>query len=485
MQEHNAIQLTGISKKYNLYKSKKDRLKEALNPLGRSYHRDFFAVKNIDLAVRKGEILGIVGKNGSGKSTLLKLISGVLSPTGGTVETQGSVVALLELGSGMNPEYTGYENIYFYSAILGYNRQQTDDCVDDIIAFADIGEFIYQPVKTYSSGMRARLAFAVSVNVKPDILILDEVLAVGDELFRRKCHARMQEFFEGGKTVIYVAHSVPSINELCTRAILLDRGEIILDGPTKFVTGNYQKLLFAQEDRAAFVRQDIIKLNGREDLKKAVYEAILKDENEKTSVTEGEDSDQSTGGIPMFIGLDAETREKALDVIHPRPRFIPDFIPVTTNVIKNTDLDFTEFSLSTMSGERVNSLVQGEHYIFSYTVTLNEPVDRLNYAFGIRSSKGQPLTTRVHPGFDLFEPRTIVPGDTYKLSWKFKCLFHSGNYYIGTTIRTIYKNDAMKFNRFDDILVFKVTSNMKGMGGFFNTDIDCVIQKVKNNTGTI
>jgi lipopolysaccharide transport system ATP-binding protein len=479
MQEHNAIHLTGISKKYNLYMSKKDRLKEALNPLGRSYHRDFFAVKNIDLAIKKGEILGIVGKNGSGKSTLLKLISGVLSPTAGTVETEGTIVALLELGSGMNPEYTGYENIYFYSAILGYTRKQTNDCVDDIIAFADIGDFIHQPVKNYSSGMKARLAFAVSVNVNPEILILDEVLSVGDELFRRKCHVRMQEFFEGGKTVIYVAHNVPSINELCTRAILLDRGEIILDGPAKFVTGNYQKLLFAQEDRAAFVRQDIIKLNGKEDLKRAVYEAILKDEKEMNSMTGGDESDESTGGTPMFIGLDAETREEARDVIHPKPFFIPNFIPVTTNVIRNSDIDFTEFSLNTMSGEKVNSLVQGEHYVFSFTVTFNEPVDRLNYAFGIRSSKGQPLTTRVHPGFNLFEPRTIVPGEKYALRWKFKCLFHSGNYYIGTTIRTIYKNDEMKFNRYDDILVFKVTDNSRGVGGFFNSDIDCGIQQVK------
>lgn len=218
------ISLKGISKKYNLYNNKLDRLKESLHPRRKQYHRDFYALKNINLEVKRGEVLGIIGKNGSGKSTLLKIISNILTPTSGIVEIKGKVVALLELGAGFNPEFSGMENIYFYCSLLGFDRKQTDEIVDEIIGFAELGDYINQPVKTYSSGMKARLGFAVSVNVDPDILILDEVLAVGDELFRRKCYARMESFFKGGKTILFVSHEANSINELCSRAILLDRG---------------------------------------------------------------------------------------------------------------------------------------------------------------------------------------------------------------------------------------------------------------------
>lgn len=241
------ITLKDITKKYNLYNKKEDRIKEALDPMRRSFHTDFFALRNVSLSVKRGEILGIVGRNGSGKSTLLKIVSGIVTPTAGAVNVKGTVVALLELGAGFNPEFTGMENIYFYCSILGLVKREIDAIVEEIIEFSELGRFIHQPLKTYSSGMRARLGFSVSVFVDPDILIIDEVLAVGDEQFRKKCHERMQRFFRGGKTILFVSHAVESVNELCTRAVMLRGGELVAEGPTEEVTTRYEQYLYEQQ----------------------------------------------------------------------------------------------------------------------------------------------------------------------------------------------------------------------------------------------
>jgi len=181
------ISTRNLTKVYKLYRSPQDRLKEALHPGRKKYHKDFYALKDVNLEIRRGEVLGIVGKNGSGKSTLLKILSRVLTPSSGEFEVKGKVSSLLELGSGFNPELTGMENIFFYGTILGFTEEKIRGKLQEILDFAEIGDFVYQPLKTYSSGMKARLAFSVAINVDPDILILDEVLAVGDELFRRKC----------------------------------------------------------------------------------------------------------------------------------------------------------------------------------------------------------------------------------------------------------------------------------------------------------
>ncbi len=236
------IQLENITKKFRLFPNKKARMLYALNPLGNSKGQDFTAVKNINLEVDKGEIVGIVGRNGSGKSTLLKIISGILTPSTGSITTHGKIVPLIELGAGFHPHFTGLENIYFYTVVLGYNREEISKLVPEIIEFSELGDFINQPLKNYSSGMKSRLAFSVSILVDPDILILDEVLSVGDEYFKEKSFARMKTFFESGKTILFVSHSAEQINLLCQRSILLDKGEIIDQGETLKVTDNYKKL---------------------------------------------------------------------------------------------------------------------------------------------------------------------------------------------------------------------------------------------------
>lgn len=238
------IKVDGISKVYKLYDKPVDRVKEALNPFRKKYHRDFYALRDVGFEVRKGETIGIIGKNGSGKSTLLKILTGVLTPTAGNVSVHGKVSSLLELGVGFNPELTGLENVYFNGAVLGFSREEIDKKLAAILEFADIGEFIGQPVKTYSSGMAVRLAFAVAISVDPDILIVDEALAVGDIRFQQKCFRKFREFQAAGKTIIFVTHDTGMVNNYCERAVWLDNGAVKMIGKPEDVTKEYVSFMY-------------------------------------------------------------------------------------------------------------------------------------------------------------------------------------------------------------------------------------------------
>ena len=237
------IKVNNLTKIYKLYDSPKDRFKEALNPFGKKYHHDFYALKNISFEVKKGETVGIIGKNGSGKSTLLKILTGVLTPTSGSYCVNGKVSSLLELGTGFNPELTGVENVYFNATLLGYTKEEIDKKLDDILSFADIGEFVHQPVKTYSSGMYVRLAFAVAINVDPEVLIVDEALAVGDAAFQMKCIDRINKMIENGVTLLFVSHDPGAVKRLCKRAILLEKGNMIKVGNPEEVFDLYNAML--------------------------------------------------------------------------------------------------------------------------------------------------------------------------------------------------------------------------------------------------
>lgn len=250
-----AIRVEGLSKCYHIYAQPRDRLKQMILPrlqrlIGmqpRRYYREFWALQDISFEVRKGETVGIVGRNGSGKSTLLQMICGTLNPTSGQVQTNGRIAALLELGSGFNPEFTGRENVYLNGAVLGLSRDEVDKRFDEIVDFADIGEFIEQPVKTYSSGMMVRLAFAVAVNVAPDILIVDEALAVGDWLFQKRCFQKIEQLVSSGTTLLFVSHDQESVRTLTHRALLLAHGQSLAWGTSSEVVLEYRKLLHEEE----------------------------------------------------------------------------------------------------------------------------------------------------------------------------------------------------------------------------------------------
>lgn len=237
------IEMRDVTKVYQLYSHPVDRLKEGLSITRKSYHRDHTVLKDFNLVIHRGESVGFIGRNGAGKSTLLKLITGVLSANSGSIETRGKVAALLELGAGFNMEYTGRQNIYLNGKMMGYSKAQMNERVDSIIEFADIGDFIDQPVKTYSSGMFARLAFAVSINVSPDILIVDEVLSVGDTRFQMKCIDKMKELKESGTTILFVSHTLEQIKRFCTRAVWMRDGHIEMDGEASEVIDLYDSYM--------------------------------------------------------------------------------------------------------------------------------------------------------------------------------------------------------------------------------------------------
>ncbi|QHQ61050.1 ATP-binding cassette domain-containing protein [Anaerocolumna sedimenticola] len=241
--EKPVVEVKHVSMRFNLSSQKVDNLKEYFIKLVRKElkYNEFWALKNVNLKVNKGDRLGILGLNGAGKSTLLKIIAGVLKPTEGSVTVKGKIAPLLELGAGFEPEYTGAENIYLYGAVLGYPREFIAEKYNEIIEFSELGKFIDVPLKNYSSGMKSRLGFAIATVVEPDVLILDEVLAVGDAKFKKKCEAKIQSMFDKGVTVLFVSHSLPQVQKICNKAILLEHGKIIANGGIEEVSAIYEE----------------------------------------------------------------------------------------------------------------------------------------------------------------------------------------------------------------------------------------------------
>ncbi|MGN0342938.1 MAG: ABC transporter ATP-binding protein [Roseburia sp.] len=264
-----AIRVQDVSKLYKLYDKPSDRLKESLGLSRKKHYKEHYALHNVSFDVKRGETVGIIGTNGSGKSTILKIITGVLNPSGGQVEINGRISALLELGAGFNQEYTGLENVYLNGTMIGFTREEIDAKLDDILSFADIGDFINQPVKTYSSGMFVRLAFAVAINIDPEILIVDEALSVGDVFFQAKCYKKFEEFKEQGKTVLFVSHDLGSVNKYCDRVVLLNKGRKVAEGDSKEIIDMYKRILanpeMAVEAQTEGAQQEKVSRETRED----------------------------------------------------------------------------------------------------------------------------------------------------------------------------------------------------------------------------
>ncbi|WP_238916667.1 ABC transporter ATP-binding protein [Clostridium sp. YIM B02555] len=301
----NIIEVNNLSKIYKLYNNVNDRLKEAINPFSKKQHKEFYALDNISFTMKKGENVGIIGKNGSGKSTLLKVISGILTPSKGDIQVRGKVAALLELGAGFNPEYTGLKNIFLNGMLMGYTNEEMQEKLDDIISFADIGTFIEQPVKMYSSGMYARLAFAVAINVQPDILIVDEALSVGDMAFQHKCMNRMKKMIESGTTILFVSHDPAAVKSLCNRCIYLKNGVIQADGEAREVTDMYLRDLRTK----VYDIKTEIQNTGDEDLENNIEDDFIIDETLDEKV---KDIRYGSGGARVrYFGMFNEKGEPA------------------------------------------------------------------------------------------------------------------------------------------------------------------------------
>jgi lipopolysaccharide transport system ATP-binding protein len=364
-----AISVRELSKVYRIYAKPEDRLVQMATLGRRRRFQEFDALKGVSLEVRRGETVGIIGRNGCGKSTLLQMIVGTLQPTSGSVEVHGRIAALLELGAGFNGEFTGRENVYMNGAILGFSREEMDARFESIAAFASIGNFIERPVKAYSSGMFVRLAFAVATAVEPDILIVDEALAVGDEAFQRKCFARIEAIKERGGTILFVSHGAQTIVQLCDRAVLLDGGEKLLEGEPKLVVGQYQRLVNASGETAAAIRAQII-----------------------AGVSESAPADQAD------MAEDAPPSEIEGDLTLPDPEpddfeefYDPSLIAESRTEIESRGALIVEPHFTTLSGKKVNVLKAGRRYVYRYRVEFTKEVHQVGFGMLINTTTGLAL----------------------------------------------------------------------------------------------
>ncbi len=434
MDEDIVISIKNLTKTYRLYTSHADRVKETFNPFRKKYHHPFNALNNISFNVKRGEMLGIIGRNGSGKSTLLQIICGILQPTSGSVETNGRVSALLELGAGFNPEFTGRQNVYINSAILGLKHEEIEARFDDIVTFAEIGDFMDQPVKTYSSGMYVRLAFAIAINVDSEILIVDEALAVGDEIFQRKCFSRIRQMRKSGITILFVSHSAPTVVELCDRVILLDQGELLLKGSPKFVVTKYHKLIFAPEDKVRLIREEIRDLNPE------VIEPAPDPELGKTN----------------------ESPKKELAA---RAFYDSHLVPKSTVSYESMGVKIEDIQVATTDGNVVNILVSGHEYLYCYTVRFLETAYNVRFAMLIKTVTGFELA-----GAASSSPQNAIDsihaGTTVLVKFPFKCLLHPAVYFMNVGVLGVIDGVEVYLHRIIDVSMLRVQAgdNLRATG---------------------
>lgn len=440
-----------ITKVYPLYARPTDRLKEGLS-FGRrkkNLHTDFYALSDVSFSVDRGECVGFVGKNGSGKSTLLKILTGVLTPTSGAYEVQGTVSALLELGAGFNFEYTGLENIYLNGAVMGLDRAQVDERLDSILAFADIGDFVHQPVKVYSSGMFVRLAFALAVNVDPDVLIVDEALSVGDSYFQQKCYKKFSDFIQAGKTILFVTHDMGSVIKYCNRAYLLNEGRIISSGSPKLIVDQYKKLLAgisfdAEEDSAAGGDgQQEGRDEGRQSVRSAAASIIAVEEGATwKSHYELNQDELSYGG---------------------------------------KELEIVDFGIFDEHGNLCLACSKGETYTFRMRVLANEDIDEPIFAMTIKDIKGNEIT-----GTNTFLENVgtgdLRKGDVVQVGFTQRIDLQSSRFFVSFGVTKYMEDGFLKvYHRLYDIIELPILA-AKTTVGWFDTNTVIRVKKEKPRT---
>ena len=416
---NNVIKLEKIVKAYNIYNHPLDRVKEAFHPFRKKYCNRFYALRDITFNIKRGESIGIIGKNGSGKSTLLKIIAGIIPPTEGRLEVRGKIAALLELGTGFNPEFTGRENIFLNGTLLGLTSREIRDCYDDIVAFSGIGDFIGQPVKQYSSGMVVRLAFSIATHVWADILIIDEALAVGDEAFQRKCFALLQEFKKKGNTLIFVSHSPNAVVELCDRALLLENGKLLLDDKPGITVREYHKRLFSPTG-------------------KSVHTHL-------TSIEPNEPGEPNEPDVSSNIARIQHCYWEPSLVSQSTVSYTPQGARIRNAFIRNHN------------EQKVNTLYPGEVCFFTYETEFTEDSFQIVFGSMIKTISGLELGGMIsHP---LTSPLSHVSkGAIADVRFKFVCNLAPGVYFFNAGI-TGYKNGTQTYlHRVVDAVMFRVQS---------------------------
>lgn len=414
-----AVVVSNLSKCYHIYDTPRDRLLQMLLCGRRQYYREFWALRNVSFNIGAGETIGIVGRNGSGKSTLLQMICGTLNPSAGEIRTAGRIAALLELGSGFNPEFSGRENVYMNAAVLGLTRAETEARFVDIESFAEIGAFIDQPVKTYSSGMLVRLAFAVAIHVDAQILIIDEALAVGDEVFQRKCYGRIEALKQQGVTILFVSHSASAVIEFCDRALLIDSGELLLDDSPKRVISAYQRLIYAPEDK-------------RQALRSALAEV------KETAAPAAE---------PIRAVEQIASEESEF--------FDPHLKPSSTVAYESHGAFIESPTIHTLEGERANCLVRGRSYLYRYRVRFERSASNVRFGMMIKTLSGYELGGAASaPGGDGIVH--VPAGEVFEVSFRFDCFLNPGTYFLNAGVTGAVAEQETFLHRVLDACLFKV-----------------------------
>jgi lipopolysaccharide transport system ATP-binding protein len=437
------ITAKGLSKRYAIYNRPQDRLKQGLFGSWRQYHREFWALSNVSFEIFPGEAVGIIGRNGSGKSTLLQLIAGTLTPTVGELVVNGTVAALLELGSGFNPEFTGRENVFMNGAILGLSQREVAQFLPDIVAFADIGDFLDQPIKTYSSGMVIRLAFAVQVFVPKDVLIVDEALAVGDELFQRKCFAKIDEFKSRGGTILFVSHASAAIVQLCDRAFLLHAGELVLTGRSKQVVNMYQKFLYAPAERQIALLAE---------MKQGVKEGILGEDSRDSPAA---DKDVVVSGLRLFSAVEEERRSSTVQV---QDLYDPTLQPTSTVHYETRGACIEETKIVTPDEKQVNILVARQRYVWRYWVRFDRECYNVRFGMLIKTLSGLELggatTAPSYRGIP-----HVPAGTRVTVEFSFFANLAAGIYFLNAGVLGIIDETEVFLDRKVDLAVFKMRAD--------------------------
>ncbi|ETO99382.1 ABC transporter, ATP-binding protein [Lachnoanaerobaculum sp. MSX33] len=427
MQSNLAINVCDVTKIYRLYDKPIDRLKESISLTHKKYHKEFFALDKISFSVEKGSTVGIIGTNGSGKSTILKIITGVLNPTTGSVEVDGNISALLELGAGFNMDYTGIENIYMNGTMMGFSREQMEAKLPEILEFADIGDFVYQPVKTYSSGMFVRLAFALAINVEPEILIVDEALSVGDVFFQAKCYRRMEEIRKTGTTILMVTHDMGSVIKYCDKVILLNKGEFLAEGPAGEMVDLYKKILAGRMDD---LEADLAK---RLDSNFSDMMELNNDIN-KTHAKE-------------YHGL---MKHK---------------ISINPNKTEYGDgrAEIYDLGLLDSKGELTNLLLKGEEFTIREKIRFNANIESPIFTFTIKDKKGTELSG-TNTMFEGVEVKPVKPGDEAVVEFKQKMTLQGGEYLLSMSCTGFENGTHVVYHRLYDVTFITVISNKNTVG---------------------
>lgn len=429
-----AIAVEKVCKVYKLYDKPKDRMFEALGLTKKKKYTEHFALSDVSFDVKQGECVGIIGTNGSGKSTILKIITGVLNPTSGNVKVDGRISALLELGAGFNMEYSGMENIYLNGTMNGFTEQEIDARMKDILDFADIGDYVYQPVKTYSSGMFVRLAFSVAINIDPEILIVDEALSVGDVFFQAKCYHKFEEFKKMGKTIIIVSHDLSSIAKYCDRVILLNQGIKLGEGAPKEMIDDFKRVLVGQYELPASKSEQSL-LNDAE-----VQEAVQKD-------------------------IAAKKKDSA--------------DAVKTLEYGTQEAEIEAFYILDDHGTRTNAVIKGAEFSIHMRVRFHSDLPAPIFAFSIKTAKGTEITGTN----TMFEKAFLEPvqaGAVKEVSFTQKMSLQGGSYLISFGVTGYNGNDFQVYHRLYDALDVTVISD-KDTVGYYDMDSKVVVTDAKAN----